>query len=84
MTPFKNVYYRDKKGKLQTTVALVIRDALKRGSQNHYLDGIPMLFAAAETYQNYLNKQEKFTDSKSERVTIGMHLLLCTRNTNSH
>lgn len=51
----------------------IIRESLKLGTQNHYLDGIPSLFAAAQLF-----KSPTFVDDKghnrSERVEIGRYL----------
>ena len=49
-------------------VEIVIREALKLGLQNHYLDGIPALFAASDLLQNPV--LEKFT-GENKRSKIG-------------
>ncbi|PVG04799.1 hypothetical protein CPB86DRAFT_692433 [Serendipita vermifera] len=47
LTPFRGIKFEQKK-KTVPLVDNVIREGLKLGSQNHYLDGIPQLFNAAE------------------------------------
>lgn len=47
LTPFRRVSYAAKK-KSVPAIEIVIREAVKLGMQNHYLDGIPALFAAAD------------------------------------
>ena len=73
LTPYKNITYLDKKKKTQPVLDLIIRESLKLGTQNHYLDGIPSLFAASQ-----LLKSPSFVDNQgqqhSERVAIGRYL----------
>ncbi|KAJ3506092.1 hypothetical protein NLJ89_g7066 [Agrocybe chaxingu] len=45
LLPYRSLTYTDSKKKTHPVVASVIRDSLKLGTQNHYLDGIPVLFA---------------------------------------
>ncbi|KIM33013.1 hypothetical protein M408DRAFT_14571 [Serendipita vermifera MAFF 305830] len=47
LTPFRGLTYELKKKRI-LLVESVLRDGLKLGSQNHYIDGIPRLFNAAE------------------------------------
>jgi tRNA nucleotidyltransferase (CCA-adding enzyme) len=72
LTPYKNITYLDKKKKPQPATDYIIRESLKLGTQNHYLDGIPSLFAAAQLF-----KSPTFVDDKdqkrSERVTVGRY-----------
>ena len=67
LTPYRASTFLEG-GKKRTVVAWIIRDGLKLGVQNHYLDGIPSLFSAAEL----LNKTS-LSDliEKSQRVQIG-------------
>jgi tRNA nucleotidyltransferase (CCA-adding enzyme) len=70
LTPFRGVTYTDSKNKRHPAVEAVIRDGLKLGTQNHYLDGIPPLFAAAEMLANPSLNQERFR-GPSEAIAIG-------------
>ncbi|KAF8823861.1 hypothetical protein HHX47_DHR9000095 [Lentinula edodes] len=69
LTPYLGVTYKDKKHREFPAITYVIRESLKLGTQNHYLDGIPALFAASEILKNPDLNQEKFRQS-SERVII--------------
>lgn len=73
LTPFRHVSYAAKK-KSVLAVEMVIREAVKLGMQNHYLDGIPALFAAAEALQKPSldafaepNQRSKIGERASER-----------------
>ncbi|KZT22100.1 hypothetical protein NEOLEDRAFT_1157898 [Neolentinus lepideus HHB14362 ss-1] len=84
LTPFGGIIYTDAKGKQHPVVEAAIRECLKLGTQNHYLDGIPALFAAAETLRNPV--LERF-DKPSQRVAIGQALrdkYVHNPNTGSH
>lgn len=72
LTPYLGVNYKDKKQKEFPAVTYVIRDLLKLGTQNHYLDGVPALFASCEVLKNPDLRKEIFKRS-AERVTIGAH-----------
>lgn len=81
LTPFQDVEYQDHKQKHHPLVEAVIRDSLKLGTQNHYLDGIPVLFAASQ-----LIKAQVMNDSL-DRVRLGLLLrnkLIHNSNTGSH
>lgn len=73
LTPYKNISYLDKKKKPQPVLDLIIRESLKLGTQNHYLDGIPSLFAATQLLKSpsFVNNQGQ---QHSERVAIGWYL----------
>ncbi|KAJ7456510.1 hypothetical protein FB451DRAFT_1407208 [Mycena latifolia] len=73
LTPHFGVTYQDKKKKPQSAVECVIRESLKLGTQNHYADGIPLLFSAAQLLGNPDLNQEKFK-TPSERVALGLLL----------
>lgn len=73
LTPHFGVTYMDKKKKPQSAVECAIRESLKLGAQNHFVDGIPLLFAAAQLLQNPDLNQEKFK-TPSERVALGLLL----------
>jgi tRNA nucleotidyltransferase (CCA-adding enzyme) len=64
LTPYANLTYTDRKGKTLPLCEAVIRDGLKLGTQSHYLDGIPPLFAAAVLLHN--------PDSSQGRVALGV------------
>ena len=84
LTPFQGIEYRDHKQKIHPLVEAVIRDSLKLGTQNHYLDGIPVLFAATR-----LIKAEVMDGSQHSRDRVRLGLLLRNKlihnsNTGSH
>jgi len=60
----------DAKNKNHLAVEAAIRVGLKLGTQNHYLDGIPPLFIAADLFKDPRLNSERFV-GKSERVAIG-------------
>lgn len=66
LTPYRNMVYTDVKGRQQLVSEAVLRDGLKLGTQNHYLDGIPALFTAAELLKDLSAEQD--------RVAIGTQL----------
>jgi len=72
LTPYRGITYLDKKGRRQSAVEAAIRDGLKIGSKNHYLDGIPTLFAAADVLRSPKLGEERLS-TPSERVAIGMN-----------
>ncbi|KAJ7748539.1 hypothetical protein DFH07DRAFT_830133 [Mycena maculata] len=73
LTPHFGITYMDKKKKPQSAVECAIRESLKLGTQNHYVDGIPLLFSAAQTLKSPDLTREKFT-TPSVRVAIGLLL----------
>ena len=84
LMPFLGIEYRDHKQKDRPLVEAVIRDSLKLGTQNHYLDGIPVLFAATR-----LIKPQVVDESQHslDRVRLGLLLrdkLVHNSNTGSH
>ncbi|KAJ4485537.1 hypothetical protein J3R30DRAFT_3283391 [Lentinula aciculospora] len=86
LTPHLGVTYKDKKQKEFPAVTYVIRESLKLGTQNHYLDGIPVLFAASKILNNPDLNRETFKQS-SERAAIGLLLrdkVVHNANTGSH
>jgi tRNA nucleotidyltransferase (CCA-adding enzyme) len=70
LTPYRGIMYVEEKKKERPVLEAVIREGLKVGTKNHYLDGIPALFLASE-----LLKSPDIDDDKcktlSERVAIG-------------
>jgi tRNA nucleotidyltransferase (CCA-adding enzyme) len=71
LTPFRGITYIDEKEKVHPAVEAVIRESLKVGTKNHYLDGIPALFSASELFKSPDIEDVKFK-SPSERVAIGL------------
>lgn len=70
LTPYRGITYTDSKNKSHLAVEAAIREGLKLGTQNHYLDGIPPLFVAADLLQNPGTSNDQFK-LLSERVAIG-------------
>ena len=70
LTPYRGITYVDEKGKKRPAVEAVIREGLKVGTKNHYLDGVPALFSASELLKAPDIEDDKFKTS-SERVAIG-------------
>lgn len=77
LTPYKRLTYRDKKNKDQLLVELVIRESLKLGAQSHFLDGIPLLFAACDIIAPAVADPSKLRPT-SERVGIGAGIYTLT------
>ncbi|KAG0697785.1 hypothetical protein DFH29DRAFT_944606 [Suillus ampliporus] len=83
---YHGITYPDQKGKEQTLVKCAIQDGLKLGRQNHYLDGIPALYSAADLLKGISLGQDRLK-LPSERVAIGLLLRQETVhniNTGSH
>ncbi|KAM6498359.1 hypothetical protein JOM56_006307 [Amanita muscaria] len=70
LTPFANVTYTDKKKKLHPATEAVLRESLRLGTQNHYLDGIPSLFTASQILRDALGDSQRL-ENPSPRVAIG-------------
>ncbi|KAG5220327.1 CCA tRNA nucleotidyltransferase [Salix suchowensis] len=86
LTPYKGITYSDRKKKPHPAVEAAIRESLKLGTQNHFLDGIPALFAAAEILQLPRLDDDRFA-LPSDRVAIGLRLrdkIVHNSNTGSH
>ncbi|THH17212.1 hypothetical protein EW146_g3555 [Bondarzewia mesenterica] len=73
LTPYRAITYMDHKKKVRPAVEAAIREGLKIGTKNHYLDGIPALFAAANILKSPEVGSNKLT-TPSERVAIGLML----------
>ncbi|KAI0078482.1 hypothetical protein K474DRAFT_1660286 [Panus rudis PR-1116 ss-1] len=85
LIPFLNVTYQDAKQKTHQAVEAAIREGVKLGTQNHYLDGIPVLFSATQLLRNPQVASE--SGSLKERAAIGMLLRdksVHNPNTGSH
>ena len=72
LTPYRGITYVDEKGKLHPAVEAVIREGLKVGTKNHYLDGIPALFFASGLFKSPDIEDEKCKSPSAERVAIGL------------
>lgn len=68
LSPYRGLTYEDSKKKRHLAVEAAIREGTKLGAQNHYLDGIPALFSAADVLKN------PTTGGEDERVRIGLLL----------
>lgn len=77
LTPYRGITYADAKQKQHLAVEAVIREGLKLGVQNHYLDGIPLLFASSRLLQERITQWGSgagpFADLP-ERVALGILL----------
>jgi tRNA nucleotidyltransferase (CCA-adding enzyme) len=71
LTPFRNMHTEKES---QIGVKTVIREGLKLGTQNHYLDGVPLLFRAAEILEKYDWREERLAVTP-DRVKIGPSLI---------
>ncbi|PBK76666.1 hypothetical protein ARMSODRAFT_1078769 [Armillaria solidipes] len=86
IAPYIGITYEDKKKKTYPAAFSVIHDSLKLGTQNHYSDGVPALFAASDLLKSPRLDDERFK-TKPERVAIGMLLrqkLVHNPSTGSH
>ncbi|KAL0063243.1 CCA tRNA nucleotidyltransferase, mitochondrial [Marasmius tenuissimus] len=73
LSPYAGIIYRDHKGKELPVVEYVIRECLKLGSQNHFLDGIPALFSACNVLRNP-DPSDQRLKTPSERAAVGLLL----------
>ncbi|KIJ68763.1 hypothetical protein HYDPIDRAFT_82132 [Hydnomerulius pinastri MD-312] len=71
--PYAGITYKDKKQKEHPLVEAVIREAVKLGNKNYYLDGIPALYDAAALIKGLSLDEDRFK-TPSERVSIGLLL----------
>lgn len=67
--PYYGITYVDTKGKIQPAVQAAIRESMRLGTQNHYLDGVPLLFSAIELLKG--PRVDPGGPSAEERVRIG-------------
>ena len=70
LTPYRGISYTDSKGKPHPALEPVIREGTRLGAQNHYLDGIPALFSAAELLESPDLSNDKLK-LPTDRVAIG-------------
>ncbi|KAJ3775317.1 hypothetical protein FB446DRAFT_416636 [Lentinula raphanica] len=73
LTPYLGVTYINRRQRKEPAVAYVLRESLKLGTQNHFLDGITALFDAASILRNPDLSLARF-QKPSERVSIGLML----------
>ncbi|KAI9445557.1 hypothetical protein H4582DRAFT_1806222 [Lactarius indigo] len=73
LTPYRGITYVDEKNKERSALEAVIREGLKVGTKNHYLDGIPALFMASGLLKSPDVQNNRFK-TPSERVAIGLLL----------
>ncbi|KIJ21452.1 hypothetical protein PAXINDRAFT_159537 [Paxillus involutus ATCC 200175] len=71
--PFAGITYKDHKQKIHPLVEAVIREGLKLGNKNYYLDGIQALYDAAAIMKGLSLDEDRFR-TPSERVAIGLLL----------
>jgi tRNA nucleotidyltransferase (CCA-adding enzyme) len=76
LTLYYGITYSDVKNKEHLAVEAAIREGLKLGTQNHYLDGVPLLFTASTLLKT--PELAKFKGPQ-ERVTIGRTLSCIVR-----
>jgi tRNA nucleotidyltransferase (CCA-adding enzyme) len=84
LVPYIGENYTYSKNKTLPLVAAVIRESLKLGTQNHYLDGIPVLFSAAPLIRS---KREDHSMQPLDRTKLGLLLrnkLIHNPNTGTH
>jgi tRNA nucleotidyltransferase (CCA-adding enzyme) len=71
LTPYRGITYTDAKKKSHPACEAALREGLKVGTQNHYLDGIPALFGAWEMLKGPVTGVADLEDTRHERVRIG-------------
>ena len=71
LQPYNGLTYQDQKGRTQLVIDFMIREAIKRGSQHHYLDGIPALYKAAPLIKEAVEENIK---TPLDRVRLGLYL----------
>lgn len=71
LTPYMGLTYKDGKNKIHPIVASVIRDSLKLGTQNHFLDGIPTLFSSIPVIREHMDNHLR---QPLSRVKLGLLL----------
>ncbi|KDR85265.1 hypothetical protein GALMADRAFT_234024 [Galerina marginata CBS 339.88] len=84
LIPYMDLSYMDTKNKSHPTVASVLRDSLKLGTQSHFLNGIPTLFSAMPLIKRHLEDHRK---QPLDRVKLGLFLrnrLVHNLNTGNH
>ena len=69
--PYLGISYQDTKKKTQLVVTSVIRDSLKYGVQNHYLDGVPALFSSLPLLKTSMSDHK---NTPLDRIKLGLLL----------
>lgn len=69
--PYLGFSYQDAKKKTHLVVTSVIRDSLKFGVQNHYLNGIPTLFSSLPLLKAAMNEHKT---TRLDRIKLGLLL----------
>ncbi|KAI6153282.1 hypothetical protein BKA82DRAFT_4087879 [Pisolithus tinctorius] len=72
--PLYGITYKDQKQKDHYLVEAVIREGLKLGNKNYYLDAIPALYSAASELVNGLSLDQDRFKNPLERVSLGLLL----------
>ncbi|TFY70082.1 hypothetical protein EVJ58_g18 [Rhodofomes roseus] len=73
LTPYRGITYTNAKGKRQPACDLIIRESLRLGSQNHYLDGVPALYNAWSVVSPAVADLAQ-GESPDDKLKIGMFL----------
>jgi len=82
--PYMGKDFMDRKNKTLPVVGAVIRESLKLGIQNHFLDGIPVLFSAVPLITSHIKDH---LAQPLDRVRMGLLLrnkLVHNPNTGTH
>ncbi|KAI6133354.1 hypothetical protein EDD16DRAFT_1467437 [Pisolithus croceorrhizus] len=72
--PFYGITYKDRKQREHYLIEAVIREGLKLGNKNYYLDAIPALYGAASELIVGLSLNQDRFKNPSERVSLGLLL----------
>ncbi|EIN13478.1 poly A polymerase C-terminal region-like protein [Punctularia strigosozonata HHB-11173 SS5] len=74
VTPYRGITFTDAKKRIHPACEAALREGLRVGTQNHYLDGIPALFGAWEILRGPVGGDQATQDSNNERARIGLLL----------
>ncbi|KAF8531004.1 hypothetical protein JB92DRAFT_2854526 [Gautieria morchelliformis] len=85
LTPFRRLKIAEKKDKFKLAVETCIRDGLKLGIQNHYIDGIPALYEASDLLHQPKLKNLRVLPLASRSVSLLLRdKRVHNKNTGSH
>lgn len=84
LLPFQGFTYTDRKEKTHSVLSAVIRESLKLGTQNHYLDGIPVLFAGVPILKDGMRMHENEPMSRAKLGLLLRHKSIHNSLTGSH